>query len=79
MLLAAPGRPIGKFVQRKEYSRIAQLAEHSTVNRMVPGSSPGAGALFLSRNFIDSKKWISKKSHILNGNFTSRVLLEVFL
>lgn len=44
MRLAAPGRSIGKFIQRKEYSRIAQLAEHSTVNRMVPGSSPGAGA-----------------------------------
>ena len=26
------------------YSRVAQLAERSTVNRMVPGSSPGAGA-----------------------------------
>ena len=57
MLLAAPGRPIGKFVQRKEYSRIAQLAEHSTVNRMVPGSSPGAGALFLSRNLQNPIKF----------------------
>ena len=56
MLLAAPGRPIGKFVQRKEYSRIAQLAEHSTVNRMVPGSSPGAGALFFLRDLKYSKK-----------------------
>ncbi len=27
-------------------SRVAQLAEHATVNRRVPGSSPGAGALF---------------------------------
>lgn len=26
------------------YSRVAQLAEPSTVNRMVPGSSPGTGA-----------------------------------
>lgn len=26
------------------YSRVAQLAERSTVNRMVPGSSPGTGA-----------------------------------
>ena len=26
------------------YSRVAQLAELSTVNRMVPGSSPGTGA-----------------------------------
>lgn len=28
------------------YSRVAQLAEQATVNRQVPGSSPGAGAFY---------------------------------
>ena len=28
----------------RSYSAIAQLVERSTVNRMVPGSSPGRGA-----------------------------------
>ena len=31
----------------KSYSAIAQLVEPSTVNRMVPGSSPGRGAMLL--------------------------------
>ena len=30
--------------KRKGYSCVAQLAERSTVNRMVAGSSPAAGA-----------------------------------
>ena len=29
------------------YSSVAQLAEHSAVNRTVPGSNPGGGADFL--------------------------------
>ena len=33
-----------KAEHKNEYSCVAQLAERSTVNRMVAGSSPAAGA-----------------------------------
>ncbi len=36
--------PAGTLCYSRGHSPIAQLVEHSTVNRIVPGSSPGRGA-----------------------------------
>lgn len=41
---------VGKrIVKEQQYSLIAQLAERSTVNRNVPGSSPGGGAMLVEQ------------------------------
>lgn len=42
---------------RQSYSLIAQLVEHSTVNRMVAGSSPARGAILKSR-FVTSRLFL---------------------
>lgn len=41
--------------KRKGYSCVAQLAERSTVNRMVAGSSPAAGAKKTTSKGVFSK------------------------
>ena len=40
-----PGR-VGRCQAKQFYSSLAQLVEHSAVNRVVAGSSPARGAIY---------------------------------
>ncbi len=51
---------ICRFVAARQWSPIAQLVEHSTVNRMVAGSSPARGATLFQTVFYDGTAHLSR-------------------